>query len=215
MEGMRSVLVAVTLAILWAPEAAAEIFKFTKPDGTVVYTDKLSDLPRERRVHYNKMLAEREKAAQQAKEEAEDRASALTEAEEERARLVAEVEARRADARERNAARLRELDEVIELLSARAQELQAQKARWKRKIGDARAELKARLAEFEKVQEEWAALAIKVDYAQFPGQRQRQQELRERLDALEPQIDALIHRIEVEIPAQARRAGIPPGWLRN
>ena len=32
---------------------------------------------------------------------------------------------------------------------------------------------------------------------------------------LEPQIDATINEINVKIPQEARRAGIPPGWLRG
>ena len=44
--------IAVTTLFLLPGLAEAEIYKYTKKDGSVVYTDKLSQLPRERRAYY-------------------------------------------------------------------------------------------------------------------------------------------------------------------
>ena len=38
--------------------------------------------------------------------------------------------------------------------------------------------------------------------------------IRHQLDALEGKVDASIREVYVVIPEEARKAGVPPGWLR-
>lgn len=204
---MRFALVVVLLC--WgSSDAAAEIFKYVKADGTVVYTDSLAQLPKERRIHYNKLLAERKKAAEKVREEVAEDEEAQRKAEAERARLRAEADAR-------NAARLKAIDETIARLRAKSRAREAKKQEWQARISAVEKKLDDKLATFQKVQEEYKGLAIKVEYTLFPGGRQRKLELKDQLDELEKEIDGLIHELQVEIPEEARKAGIPPGWVRR
>src|SRR6185295_18509280 len=104
---LRRAIFALALVLSGSSTARADIFKFVRPDGAVVYTDKLSDLPEERRAFYNQQIAQREQARQHleqqlGKEELErreleaQRAQAEREAREqkERAERLAEIDAR-------------------------------------------------------------------------------------------------------------------------
>jgi len=201
---------ALVLAFLLggSAEAAAEIFKYVEADGTVVYTDSLAQLPKERRIHYNKLLAEREKEAKKVRQEVAKDKEAQREAEAERARLRAEADAR-------NAARLKAIDETIARLRAKNEARRQEREKWQARMAAVEKKLDEKLATFAKVQEEYKGLATKADYALFPGGRQKKLQLKDQLDELEQEIDGLIHELQVEIPEEARKAGIPPGWVRR
>ena len=53
-------LAAAGLVLGLGADARAQIYKYTQGDGTIVYTDKLSDLPESKRAEYNRREAEAE-----------------------------------------------------------------------------------------------------------------------------------------------------------
>ncbi|MEK6698287.1 MAG: hypothetical protein AABZ10_04500 [Nitrospirota bacterium] len=91
------------------------------------------------------------------------------------------------------------------------------KAAWRRKIGD----WKSRLAEAEKRHKElddernalirtWNLLSLAP-----PDTRVRAGKIEEEMKAVREQIDEARKMINVVIPEEARKAGVPPGWLRE
>lgn len=202
-------LVAVA-AGLGGGDASAHIFRYTKPDGTVAYTDKLSDLPKERRAYYNRLLAELEKKNEEAEREAERDQAEIRKAEAERQRL----ERARIAARKRRE-RLAALDATIEALRERNRARQRAKEQWTKRLESTRRELDRKLKAYRTTKRDWQALAIQAEYALFPGQVKKKQELREKMLKLQREVDALVHELNVEIPEEARKAGVPPGWLRE
>lgn len=190
-------------------QAQGEIYKYTKKDGTVVYTDKLSELPSKVRRAY---------AARKAKEERE------------RARLEASIGKRELARREEEEKRERELRRLVAQADAvrRQQELQAflrqvkkrrakidaRKAAWQKRVAEARAKVKALFEKFKKTQEDYRNLAVRADWALFPGQNVEKEKLREDLVKIEEELDAALEELNVRIPADAKKAGIPPGWIR-
>ncbi len=91
------------------------------------------------------------------------------------------------------------------------------KAEWRRKIGD----WKDRLAEAEKryqeLDEERNALIRRwgvLSYAP-PDTKVRVEKVDEEMEAVQKQIDEARKMINVVIPEEARKAGVPPGWLRE
>lgn len=192
-----------------AGPAEAQIYKYTQGDGTVVYTDKLSDLPAAKRAHYNRQEEAAKKRREAlvnmlGKEEVEKR-----EAEAERARVqradMAEAERKR---------RLDALDNQLELIRKRNADRDKVKEKWQKRIKQAKAKLQEKLQAFRKTQESYRALATKASYTLLPGQAKKRDDLKGQLTALEGEIDALVREIYVTIPDEARKAGIPPGWLR-
>lgn len=189
--------------------AQAEVYKYKKSDGTVVYTDKLSDLPKARRAYYNKRRAEREKQRRElerrlGKEEVERR-----EAERKRKALVdqqlAESERQR---------RLRAIDAQLLEIRKRRKARADTKAEWTDRMKAARKRQRTLLEEFRKTQKAYQTLAIKPSFTLFPGQAKEKQRLLARLTQLEKELDAAIHEVSVVIPTEARKAGVPPGWVR-
>lgn len=209
---MKSVLrfATVGLVLLLGAEAAeAQIYKYERSDGSVVYTDSLAELPNDRRAYYNRRQAEfdaqaREEEAALGAEEAERRRL-----ERERAELAAK-EIAEAERRERMAA----LD--AQLARYRHQKLAAaaDERRWRDRMKQARSQLQNLLAQFRKKQEEHQNLAMKPDFTRLPGEAQKQENLARELKTLEAAVDAQIELVEVKIPEEARRARVPPGWLR-
>lgn len=205
----RLALSVLTLGLLASGPAGAQIYKYTKGDGTVVYTDSLAELPPERRAHYNRLEreAEQRRKAQEnmlGKEEVERR-----EAEAERKRLqqaqMAEAERQR---------RLASIEATLKRIRERRAEKAGRKAAWQKRMKEAKAKLQEKLEEFRKTQEEYKGLATKADFALFPGQGKKKEELRKKVARLEQEVDALIREVYVVIPEDARKAGVPPGWIR-
>lgn len=190
--------------------ARAQIFKFVKPDGTVMYTDKLSDLPKERRRYYNRLLAEQEKKNREAEKEVEARDAKIRRLEAERERLRRE----RIAAQERRR-RLAALESTLESLREQNRARDKAKELWRERVRVAERDLAEKLEAYRDAKRAWQALAIRADYTLFPGQVTEKQELRERMEKLENEVDALAHQLNVVIPEEARKAGVPPGWLRD
>lgn len=199
----------VLLSVVGAGEAEAQIYKYSKPDGSVVYTDSLAELPPDRRAHYNQRQAELEAKAR-------DEEAAMGAEEAERRRLekeraaIAEAEMAEAERRERLAA----MDAALAQYKARKKQSDLDKAGWQRRMKGARDQLARLLAKFRQKQTEWTSLATKASYAMFPGQAEKQEQLAKELKSLELAVDAQIDLVEVRLPEEARKAGVPPGWLR-
>jgi chromosome segregation ATPase len=90
-------------------------------------------------------------------------------------------------------------------------------AEWRRKIGD----WKSRLAEAEKRHQElddernalirtWNLLSLAP-----PDTKVRVGKIEEEMKTVQEQIDEARKMIDVVIPEEARKAGVPPGWLRE
>lgn len=189
--------------------AAAQVYKYTKKDGTVVYTDKLSDLPPERRAYYNA----KEKKAEEKRRRARKR---MTEEE----RRAADLEAQRKRILEQELAeearrkQLQAIDEALAAYRKEKREREQAKAYWQEKLAKAKTDLREALAAYREALEEYESLAIQPNFSLFPGQRARLEELRTKLPKLEQAVDeANLYLVEI-LPEEARKAGVPPGWLR-
>lgn len=193
----------------FSPDAEAQIYKYAKPDGSVVYTDSLSELPSDRRAYYNQRRAELEAKAR-------DEEAAMGAEEAERRRLEREkaalMEAEMAEAERRE--RIAAMDAQLARYRSDKRKSDVDKANWQRRMKTARDQLARMLAKFKEKQREWTSLATKPNYTLLPGQGEKQDQLAKELKALEIAIDAQIEIVEVEIPEAARKAGVPPGWLR-
>jgi peptidoglycan hydrolase CwlO-like protein len=94
---------------------------------------------------------------------------------------------------------------------------EARKAEWRQKIKD----WKSRLAESEKRHQEleeernalirpWGTFALAS-----PDTRAKVGKVEEEMKAVQKQIDEARNMINVVIPEEARKADVPPGWLRE
>ena len=207
-RGLTLGLAAVGLAAA-ARTADAQIYRYEKDDGTTVFTDQLSDLPPERRAFYNRK-------AEAARERLEAIEASMTPAERRRAELQAErerVATERQDA-EARAEHLAELDAALRRLERQARLEALNRRYWQERVAKARAELKTALARYREARKAWEALAIQPRFTLFPGQAERRIELEEQLPKLAAAVEAANEALTETLPAKARKAGVPPGWLR-
>lgn len=199
-----------TLGVFWtAEDAYAEIYKYTKRDGSIVYTEDLGELPRDRQAYYRSQEAQREERRRAL--EARVGSDVLKEREAEQKRkavLAAELE--EAERQRRLAA----LDELLKGIRARRLAQKSDEASWRSRIETARTQMAEKLKAFGKTQEEYNRIAVQASYTLLPGQADKKKKLKETLDTLEKEIDALVIEIEETIPDEARKAGVPPGWIR-
>jgi hypothetical protein len=189
--------------------AAAELYKYKKPDGTVVYTDNLGQLPAERREHYNKQREQREEKRRELEQQIGKEELARREAEAERI----ELSRQQMEESERQERTLRIETTLLEIQKKRAQR-EATRDGWRQKMLQARAQLDKKLEEFKLASEKANSIGIQADFSRLPGQNEELENLRKELERLEREIDALVVLTEETIPEEARKAGIPPGWLR-
>lgn len=192
-----------------AQDARAEIYKYTKRDGSIVYTEDLGALPRDRQAYYRSLEAQREERRRAL--EARVGADVLKEREAERKRKA--VLAAELDEAERQR-RVAALDDLLKSIRERRQAQKADEAAWRARMETARTALAEKLKTFAKTQDEYNRIAVQVSYALLPGQAEKKTKLKETMDTLEKEIDALVIEIEETIPDEARKAGIPPGWIR-
>lgn len=208
---MRRLLYAATFCLTMgvAFGASAQIYKYKKADGTVVYTDDMGELPSERRAHYGKLqraAKQRQKARenQYGKAELARRAKAA-----ERKRIMeAQIEAGE------RAKRLAALDDSLKRVRKRSAKTASNRAAWTLRLKTAKDTLEKALTDFRRTQADYNALAIQPSFALLPGQGQKKEALRARLGGLEAKVDAAVEALYVTLPEEARRAGVPPGWLR-
>ncbi len=204
---LRIFILAVFLAVPGL--ARADIYKYVKEDGTVVYTDSLSDLPRERREHYNRMREKEAEKEEELKAKIGAEEYARKKAEEEKERLLQE----KADQQERQR-RIAQINSQLNAYRAAEQKREREKLMWKTKMQTSKDKLQKLLKEFNEASEKANSLGMRASHTLLPGQAQEQQNARKKMKQLEPQIDKQIHEVQVQIPEDARKAGVPPGWLR-
>ena len=211
---IRALSTTVLAALIALPVVAeAQVYKYKKKDGTIVYTDSLAQLPSSS----PRLLQQPRKAAEGAPRERLEKARGKDSVEKER------MEAERArilkmkieeEERQRRLAAIDVQLKEVRCASEADRPYREPATKWKKRIQDAKADLKKKVAEFEKVQESYNSVAIKGGYGLFPGQAEQMQKDKKKLDALEREIDELNNELTVKIPEDARRAGVPPGWLR-
>ncbi len=208
---MRPLICAVTfcLTMSLAFGASAQIYKYKKADGTVVYTDDLAELPADRRAHYGR-LERAAKARQKARENQFGKA--------ELERRAADAERKRIMAAQieegERARRLRAFEDTLKSVRKRSSKRAANRAAWKLRLKTAKEDMDKALKAFRTAQADYNALAMKPSFTLLPGQGQKKEALRAKLGGLEAEVDATVEQLYVVIPEEARRAGVPPGWLR-
>lgn len=201
--------VASFIALPAFPAVAQDVFRYVRPDGSVTFTDSLAALPEKVRGEYNAKLAARE--AQRAelerslgKDELERR-----DAEAQRARVQQEI----ADQAERQA-RLEAIDARLKAYAEADRQRQSQKKHWQDRVRSAKARLQKLYQDFKAAEASYAEISMRVSQTLLPAGDELAQ-AKATMDLLVPQIDAAIADIELKIPDEARRANIPPGWLRD
>lgn len=93
----------------------------------------------------------------------------------------------------------------------------ARKAEWMQRVSDAKARLAGAHKRYQQLQDERAELfRLWGSPALAPiANRERAAAIDQELPEVQKQIDAAQYELSVTIPEEARRAGIPPGWLRD
>jgi len=195
--------------MLIAQTAHAQLYKYRKKDGTVVYTDKLSDLPPKVRARYARRAAKKSQKRAELEAAVGKREAARREAEAKRQQDIQRqiVAADRAQQRQ-NLQRL--LSRIKKDDAAEA----TRKAQWQKRVADAKADVRRLYAEFKKTRESYDNIAVRANFALFPGQAKEKDKLRKRLDELEKELDSALDEVNNKIPNEARKAGVPPGWIR-
>lgn len=195
-----------------APDAHAqdgEIYKYVKPDGTVVFTQSLAEVPPAKRKEYQK--------AQQARAEERERLE-RTIGKDELLRREAEAERQRVEREAQNAAdreaRLRAIEDRLADGARRREAEDKLKQTWQQRMKGAKQRRAQLWAEYQKAKAEWEALAMRAPGTLFPGEAEARDAAADRMKKLEPQIEEANAEVEEKIPDEARKAGIPPGWLR-
>lgn len=194
-----------------AEEAAlpSGVYKFARPDGVVVYTDRLVELPPEVRRRY----AEEERA-RQARYDAWVREVGKNEAE----RRALEQE-RKALAEQRAldqaaAQRLRRLNQTLSRLKDKRRQQAQRREMWQARVRKLRRSLAEALAAHQKARKEFERIAIQPQHTRLPGQTQKMLKAQADMARHAKTMDRLTRTLTEALPEEARRAGVPPGWLR-
>jgi chromosome segregation ATPase len=93
---------------------------------------------------------------------------------------------------------------------ARKEEWQQRIGDWKERLADAEKRYKALEDERSVINMRWGTTANAL-----PAYRTRAIELEEEMTRVQKEIDEARNMINVVIPDEARKAGVPPGWLRE
>lgn len=189
--------------------ARAEIYKYKKPSGAIVYTDNLSQLPPDRREYYFKLKEEREARRRELERRVGKDELVRREAEEKRVE-----DERQALADRERAERIAAMDAEIQALRKRNRGEHSERATWKRRMQEAETRMRRLLADFQDVSDRYNTIAIKPSFTYLPGEQEELERLRAQMENLERSVDAAIEEVEVTIPETARKNGVPPGWLR-
>jgi hypothetical protein len=81
---------------------------------------------------------------------------------------------------------------------------------WRQRLADAEKGHRALELERTQLTRAWGSIALAP-----PEYRQRAIEIELRLKELQTEIDTAKHMITTTLPDEARKAGVPPGWLRQ
>ncbi len=93
---------------------------------------------------------------------------------------------------------------------ARKEEWQQRIRDWKEQLADAEKRYKALEDERNKI-----IIRLSAPETALPGDRTRVIEIEGEMKTIQKEIDDARNMIDVVIPEEARKAGIPPGWLRE
>jgi len=86
--------------------------------------------------------------------------------------------------------------------------------KWKRRVEKARQRVEGLEARCKKIETQKNRSGRDALIYARPGDRQQAVESREALENCREKLEKARHHLEVELPEEARRAGVPPGWLR-
>ena len=201
-------MVALFVVSVCAP-AQGQIYRFTKKDGSVSFTDKLSELPKARRTHYNRLARQQKEAEQRIRRSLGKDEMARRKVESERR----EIESSNLAAAERTR-RLQSIESRLEGYRKRNKATAAKKVEWQKKMKKGRGELAQLYRAFRDVEKKYNSIGVRASFTLLPGQAQERVDAKKKMQELIPKIDAAIRKVQVELPEAARRAGVPPGWLR-
>lgn len=93
-------------------------------------------------------------------------------------------------------------------------EEERQKAVWQNRVKSNRARLVELTNRYSELENKYSALKANPYMAALPQNRQQIQDTEAQKAALLQEMQIIKHRLEVEIPEAARKAGVPPGWVR-
>ncbi len=194
--------------------ASAQLYKYVKKDGTAVYTDRLSELPKQRQRHYAKIEAEKEAQEQEQRAALGDEEYQRQQAEKKRVQLQkAQI------AEEERKARLAELDVVLQRLRAKNKKRAAKKDYWVDRVVNLRKLIADKLKQFNALQkqrtQEIGREQNVMGFARLPGPSKARKKIETKIKALEGELDGLAQELNVGIYHEARKAGVPPGWIRE
>lgn len=192
-----------------ASNADAQVYKFKKKDGSIVYTDSLAQLPADRRAYYNNLEREREERLRKI-----EKARGTQDVEAERMKAERERILQAKIAEEERQRRIEKIDAELKRIKERRGAQNETEMYWRNRVKTARARLAEALGAFDKAQQEYNAIAIKGGFGLLPGQQKQMDDAKKKMDGLEQEIDALNQELTVTIPEEARKASAPPGWLR-
>ena len=205
---MRRIIVRIfTLAMaIWfcsASNSSAEIYKYVDKDGNVAYTDNLAALPPERRAYYAQKKRDQAKQRKQlenklGKEELERRET------ERKLRALDRKKLNTREFKQRKAALDARILDFDRRRAARKGKIQD----WQRKLDNARSKLQDKLRQHQALRKTADQAAFQYASTAMLAHAQRREKALKEMKKLEPQIDALAQKIRVEIPAQARAAGV-------
>ncbi len=199
----------VLLCCLSPALAEAQIYKFTKPNGTVVYTDNLAQLPQEQQRHYAE--EERKRAEERQRLEASLGKEELERREAEAKRQL--LERQQMDEAERRR-QMEELDQAILEIQKRRAEREGVWNQWRQKIVAARAQQQEVWKKYQAALATFESLGIKPSFSWLPGEAEQFEQAQKDMERWGKELEALNQLIEFTIPDQARKAGVPPGYLR-
>lgn len=96
---------------------------------------------------------------------------------------------------------------------------ESQKQGWQRRIRDARQRLRSlterREALLQEKEEVYRSGGVTTTYGITPDAKQKLDRIEKDLAEVDRQAKQTEQEITVDIPEEARRAGVPPGWLRE
>jgi uncharacterized protein DUF4124 len=92
-----------------------------------------------------------------------------------------------------------------------------QKTAWQQRVRDAKQQLAAAEQRYRELEQKRTALLGQWGTPAYapPEARIEAERLAQEMQAVQKEIDDARNRVEVAIPEEARKAGVPPGWLRE
>lgn len=206
---LRRCLAALILALsASATSAEAEIYTYKDKNGTLVFTDRLAELPVARRRYYNRKADERKRLEAQ-----REKALGKTTYERERAEAAQRAADERSAAQSAAAARNDALARAVASGQRRQATRDAEKKRWQKRARGLRIRAHSLYQDYKKTKTAYDALAIRAEFSLYPAQRQEKARLHKRLEGLIKDLKTTLKEAE-QLPEQARKAGVPPGWIR-